>query len=308
MIGQVLGLMITLLLSLSCVYAQEKNDQIEDNSLPYFLTMSVYPLDQGTFEIIVQPQYNHGSESDLLLMPQLSYGITDNWQIFTFPIIYDIHTDEEGRRTSGNGDIEIGTLYSWMHIHKSEYSAGLMFNLHIPTASLESGITDGLLRYEPSVLLTRDIAHKKWITALFTQVGFEFVQRVKRHRDPEDDDPAAHAFVLNLGIAERSERVNYSLELNWKNDTWNNEGESNELYVTPGVYVLVKESTALGLAVPIGLTQDSDHYQIIATLLVDLDTIFSKKKEDEKKDDKSNLPSSGKPLRINGLNGHILLG
>jgi hypothetical protein len=276
----------------------------EDNGWPYFITASLYPLDKGTLDTIIQPQYNRHDSYDLFIMPQFSYGLTDNWQIFTYLVPYIIHENEEGQRTSGNGDIDIGTEYSWMYIDKSDYSAAIYLNLHLPTGDINRDLTDGFIRYMGSILFAKDFPHRNSITQLFGQAGFEFVQRVKHHANSEEDDPAAHVFVLNGGIAQRYETINYSLELNWSTNTWNNGGNENKVYVTPGVYMTIKKNTAIGLGIPIGLTHDADRYEIIANLLVDIETIPKKTDDKDNDDQKTNIDKQGKITKLDNSINH----
>lgn len=297
-----------------------------ENGLPYFIAFSVFPVDQGILEEVIVPQYNYSkSTKDLFLLVLSNYGITDKWYVYLFYAPYhilnscqlscdDMNCQQTSLfntccgETSGNGDTNLGSQYSWMYIHKSNYSAALVFDLHLPTGDINRNLTDGLMRYSPYLLLAKDFPHKKWRTQLFTQIGFEFVQRIKRHSNPDLDVPAAHYFVLNSGIAARSEKINYSLELDWFTNTWNHGGKDDQLYITPGVYAQVKKDVAIGIGFPIGLTHASYRYQIIGNLYVEIDTIFKKKTDNNESKDKKKPAAKKHPKhqkkKKKAVNGH----
>lgn len=303
-----------LLLCITSVFANGDNDQKitkpVDNGYPYFISGSVFPNDQGQLEITMVPMYFRADHRrDTIWLQQASYGITDSWLVYMSIIPYMIHRQPElvirkkiissdrWLQESGNGDAAFGMQYSWMYIKNTTCSAAVTFDIAIPSGIINKNLTDGMIYYTPTVILAKDFIHNKWRTELFAQGGISFAQRGKRHSDPRLDEPPANLFIFNGGIAERSERVNYSLEFNWITSTWNHDGDDNEIYITPGVYLYVRKDVAIGLGVPFGLTKTSADYQIIGNILIDLDTIFSKKKNgngDDKDKDKKDAKSKSK--------------
>jgi hypothetical protein len=278
----------------------------EDNGLPYIVAVAVFPLDKGLYEVVVFNYYQKGRDhTNLYMQPEISYGINDKWQVYIDVIPYITHRESlqtqwsdniqaqgfGNIQTQGFGDIDFGTEYSWMYIHKSTLSAAFYMNFHLPTGGINSHLTDGFIRYEPFLLLAKDIVHATWRTQFFSQIGFSIVQRLKTPINEQDIEPAAHSFIINSGIAARMKNVNYSLELDWQNNKWNNRGDKNILYLTPTIYLKVKncfklaETIALGLAVPVGLTKSADKYWVVATLLVDIPTLPPK---DENNNSNSN--------------------
>jgi hypothetical protein len=263
---------------------KEKPKEPEDNELPYIFAVAVFPLDKGLYEVVVFNYYQNGRDhTNLYMQPEISYGINDKWQVYIDVIPYEIHR-ENCLRTQGFGDIDLGTEYSWMYIHKSTLSAAFFMNFHLPTGGINSHLTDGLIRYEPFLILAKDFVHATWRTQLFSQIGFSIVQRFKIPNNEQDIEPAAHSFIINSGIAARMKRVNYSLELDWQNNKWNNRGDKNILYLTPTIYLKLKncfklaDTIALGFAAPIGLTKSADKYWLVATLLVDILTLPPKER------------------------------
>lgn len=292
-----------LLLLTSVSFAQDKttssaaaikNEPPADNGYPYFLTNSIYPLDQGILEIIVIPfsAYNPFSRNHVFL-PTFNYGITDSWQIFYSVIPYQIHLDPTLGEVSGMGDMDIGTEYSWMYIKKSNLSAALYLDIHLPTGDIDKNLTDGLIYYTPALMLAQDFVHSDSRTQIFMEFSMSFVQRVKTPQNPELLLPTSHYFELNGGVAERTEKLNFSIEINWFTNEWNNNGSDNEVYITPGFYWYLKKDIALGIGVPIGLTNASYNYMILGNLLVDIDVNAHHKNTAEDKDGDGN---SDRPL------------
>jgi hypothetical protein len=264
------------------------------NNMEYFLTLSVYPQDKGELDVYLMgyPQQQRGEQLTTLPMT-LSYGMTDSWLIYITPTPLAIHTSDEDRFNSGYGDTDIGTQYSFLYIHHTPNHAALAFNLHLPTGYINRGLTDGFIRYEPSVLYAHDFVHPTWTFQVFSQTGFSFVQRAKHHSNPQDDNPAAHSFICNVGADIRTLTTNYSLELNLKYNGWNHNGNENILYATPGIYQQIKKSVKIGIGVPIGLTHDSDKYQVLMILEVD----FVPKKSSSSESSKKNNGSKAKEVK-----------
>ncbi len=287
-----------------------------DNGYPYFLTTSVFPMDKGLLEWDLEPIFSYGGsgssilgprkkhkrlkeeegggDRELIFLPQLSYGVTDSFQVGLGFVPYMIHWERRDppltgkEHNQGYGDTFLNMQYSWIYIAKTTCCAAVTFNVSFPTGSIEKDLTDGFIHYTPTFILTKDLIHDNWRTQFFTQAGVSFVQRVKHHNDRSKDAASAHDFIFNFGVAERGDKINYSLEFNWITDTWNHEGDSNEFYMTPGVFAYVRKDVAIGLGVPIGLTRDSDKFQVILDLLIDIETIFAKKDNDSDNDESKN--------------------
>ncbi len=187
------------------------------NDMGYFRTQDVYPDPKGELNVIVSPEYDQSDDAgDFSLPLSLEYGITDHWLASIAFEIYRGHYPDSGSDAHGTGDIDIFTKYSFLYINDSFTSAALTFNLHIPTGDIDRGLTDGFLRFEPSVLVAHDFPMRHWVNQVFGEWGIRFVDRIKNHPDPDDDDPAAHIFVFNAGYVLRTARVNYLAEINWR--------------------------------------------------------------------------------------------
>jgi len=158
-----------------------------------FRTELVYTQDRGEFQTTAgfSAQSNQGT---LLLWPlQAEYGLTNSRQV-QFESGGWQHRIQLGEPTvAGVGDLSLGTKYSFMNIYGPPFHGAVSLNIGVPSGSVNHGLGEGLLSYEPNVHLARDfIEHRN--LQVFTQIGISFVQRIQHHRNPADDAPSAHEF------------------------------------------------------------------------------------------------------------------
>jgi hypothetical protein len=108
---------------------------------------------------------------------------------------------------------------------------------------------------------------------VFAQTGFNFVERVKEPDNPDDEEPEAHEFILNGGFFIPIQQLVVTTEINWNNNEWNNDGDKDELYLTPGLVWSLSESWEIGAGMPVGLTDDSDDFRVIGMVTYSFDTM-----------------------------------
>lgn len=229
-----------------------------------FKTDTVFPEEQGEMEVGLAPLFQHNSSVDTFTLPlSFEYGMTSNWQVEAEWNAFVQRNPKRGPLQRGMGDLEVGTQYSFLNINDSLFHVAPRFSLEIPTGNINKDMTEGFLEYEPGVVLARDFP-KLHNTELFAEGSLGIVQRVKRPLDPDDAEPAAHELMLAAGFFTLVPHGALTMEVNWNNNRWNNHGDENELYVTPGVLWRVKNNIELGVGVPVGLNRSSDRYQVAA--------------------------------------------
>lgn len=250
-------------------------------------TEVVYPQDQGEVQTTFVPIYIHGHDDNSATLPLIiEYGITNNWQIDFEGEAYIWQWPNMGENTRGPGDIAVGTKYSFMNIKGTPYHAAVSFDIVFPTGNINKNLTDGFRRYEPAVEFARDFPNFH-NSQLFSQVGFSFVDRVKQPsssgqnsstQNSEEDfsdqipvdqnspeiEPPADSFFVNIGYFLPVDNTRYVIEVNWENNRWNHNGTSDQLYLTPGLVWELPKEIELSLGTSIGLTANSDIYQVIA--------------------------------------------
>jgi hypothetical protein len=234
-----------------------------------FKTDTVFPQMKGETEIGVAPLYQNNKTGETFSLPfSVEYGLTDNWQVEGEWSSYMWHNPKHGSSTHGIGDLELSTQYSFLNIGDSLFHVAPRFGLQLPLGDVNKGLTEGFMEYEPGVILARDFPELHH-TELFTEVGVNFVHRVKTPSDADDAEPAAHEFNLGAGFFTLFEHGAGTLEFNWTNNQWNHHGTENLMYVTPGVLWRVAPEMEFGFGVPVGLNKQSDRYQLAAHFVIE---------------------------------------
>jgi len=231
-----------------------------------FQTELVYPQERGEVQLTFAPQFAAENKRDLLRYSlEIEYGLTDAWQV---GLDWDslVLSDAPGTKTSGIGDLELETQYSFMNITDFDVHAAFKFGVGFPTGSAKRGLSEGFMEYEPSVLLAKDFPILSYCQ-LFTQIGARFVDRVKDPAEDEEREPAAHEFFWSSGVFLPTAWGVLSNELIWATNTWNNKGEEEKLFYTPGVVIPFAGGWEVGMGVPIGLTKQSDDVRIIGHVI-----------------------------------------
>lgn len=228
----------------------------------------VYTQEKGEIQVTLVSLYRNGRQADSCgVLAGVEYGLSDAWQIeVEWTPWLDRRPDDGGRRTSGVGDVEVATLYSFMNVRETDYHVAASFGVELPTASVDKELGEGFIDYEPSLIVARDFPRWHGVQ-LFSQLGLSLVQRVRSPDERSEREPAAHGVFWNAGFFVPFERFVVSSELNWSNNRWNHHGEENEWYVTPGVTWRLAEDWQMGVAIGAGLNETSDRYRIITQLV-----------------------------------------
>lgn len=242
--------------------AAVQGEEIEQPIQEVFQTELVYPQEQHELQLTLTPQWQSGPEEERFQSRiGLEFGITDMLQVGLEWDVFSQLEPEDGERASGVGDLEIGFKYARM-----DPEGGLHFafglEIGLPLADVDDELGEGLLEVEPFVVVARDFTDFQ----LFAQVGVGLVSRVESPEDPEEEEPEAHELGINLGVFFPAGSVVVTAEINWSTNTWNHDGEDNELYLTPGLVRPFAGGWEAGLGIPIGLNDDSDDFRLIAML------------------------------------------
>lgn len=99
------------------------------------------------------------------------------------------------------------------------------------------------------------------------QIGVNFVQRVRRPAEADDAEPAAPELAVGVGFFTLFSRGALTMEFNWNNNKWNHHGIENTAYATPGVLWRVARNIEYGVGVPVGLSRQSDRFDIVWSLV-----------------------------------------
>jgi hypothetical protein len=232
-----------------------------------FKTDTVYPEERGELEVGLTSVYQHNSLGNTWTVPvTLEYGLTDNWQVEAEWNGYVQRTPKGGSTVRGIGDLELNAQYSFLNVNDSLYHIAPRFGVEVPLGNVNKGLSEGFMEYQPGVILARDIPqlHR---TQVFTEIGVNFVQRVKRPTEADDAEPAAHELAVGAGFFTLFSRGALTMEFNWNNNKWNHHGTENTWYATPGVLWRVTRNVEFGVGVPIGLNRQSDRFDVVSHLV-----------------------------------------
>lgn len=256
--------------------ADDKKEAREQPIEEVFQTDLVYPQEKGEVQVTFAPQFQRGGKSHRWILPlKIEYGITEAWQVELGWELLKHHHPDEGASTVGPGDLHIDTQYSFMNIANTNFHTAVGFDILFPVGNINHGLTEGFIEYEPFFILAKDFPALHNLQ-LFTQVGIGLVQRVKQADDPEEREPAAHECTLNVGfflpLPLPVGTLIVTSEFNWMTNRWNNDGQEDQKYYTPGLVWHLPSGWEIGIGAAIGLNRDADDYRIISTLTFEFDT------------------------------------
>jgi len=268
-----IGTVTAMVILLSSTWARADNDDMESTNSErrpieeLFKTDVVYPQYKGELEIEVASVYQNHAGGDTWTLPlSVEYGINNNWQAEAEWDSF-VQRYPQGHSTiSGVGDLEVSTQYSFMNVGGSWFHIAPRFSIQAPVGSVNKGLSEGFLEYEPAVILARDFPelHR---TQFFTEIGAGLVQRINTPKDSDEAEPAAHELILGTGFFVLFPRWAPTLEFNVNNNTWNHHGVENQMFLTPGFLWKVRREMEFGLGLSAGLTKDSDRFDVSAHIV-----------------------------------------
>jgi hypothetical protein len=261
---------------LTGLQAVADDDKIEQPIQEVFQTDLVYPQGQGEVQLTLAPQFHRAGEAREWIIPlTIEYGLTDAWQVELVWEMFKHRKPGEGPTTFGIGDLEIGTQYSFLHIAGTHFHAAVAWHILFPTGNINDKLTEGFIEYEPSIILARDFPGLHNLQ-LFTQVGIGLVQRIKSPDTSAEREPAAHEFFLSAGFFLPFKlpigTFAFTSEFTWTTNEWNNDGEEDQKYYTPGLVWNLDNGWEIGIGAAIGLNNDADAYRIIGMLTYAFET------------------------------------
>jgi len=239
--------------------------------------MAVFPQEQGELQLGTLPTYGDNPEGSAFVLPVgLEYGLTNSLQ---FQAEWDAYIDadatEDEASESGQGNLGLGLMYSWIDIRDSglHMAAGLEYEF----ASGDLKFQEGGFREDAQelfLIVAKDLDETS-ARQLFLQIGVEFRKDGSPARpigatDLDDDEDSEsseghdpNVWFANLGGYTTWGETVLSLEINLSED-------AQERYVTPGITYQPAEGFEVGLGVAVGVDDESDDYQVIGKLIWEL--------------------------------------
>lgn len=232
----------------------------------------VYPQERGAIQVSLSPAYNKSEDLDIFILPlSIEYGLTDAWQLELAWQIFILNHSSNGENNYGIGDLSIGSKYSFLNIAQSNFHTAIGFEITFPLGSSNKNTSEGFVEFEPYFVLAKNIPQLNNLY-LFTQVSFNFLKQVKYHSDPNQNKSPAHEINWISGFVVPFSAMFFTTEFSWLNNEWNHDGDESEMYISPGLTWKLPGAWEIGMAFPIGLTKDSDDYQILTKISFEFNT------------------------------------
>jgi hypothetical protein len=235
-------------------------------------TETVFLREKGEIQITTSLDFSIGEKEDLLAFPfAIEYGLSDVWEAELEWDTFLFKDPDHEFSTHGIGDLRMGTKYSFLNIGGSNFHIAPGFEIDFPLASVNKDLSDGFMRYEPSLVLALDFPNWNFLQ-FFTEIGVGLLDRVKEPDDEEDREPKAHELTWDTGfILPLHEEALITFEFNWETNEWNNNGTDSEMYITPGLDWEFLDDWEFNVEIQIGVNHDADDYKINATLTYEFD-------------------------------------
>ncbi len=215
-----------------------------------FVGEKIYIQEQGELYVVLEAAYEKATdEREFELAAELSIGVTDRMQVVAEVPFEFVDPDDDSRR-SGLGDISMGFQYNL--VQGPDFSFGVRSGFVIPSGDEDKDLGGGQFVWEPNLLGALRVGQGE----IYAAVGGE----VHTH----NGDTNAFTYTIAgtypwrqlIGYVELAGTVSGS-----------GSGDTNEVYLAPGLWWDVVDFLQAGIGVPIGLTPDSVDVQITALLV-----------------------------------------
>jgi hypothetical protein len=252
----------------SASMAQDRKDSSkeEEDEQPIqevFQAELVYPQDAGEIQLTLTSRFNRaGEQNGLSNNLTVEYGITDDWQVEVEWDAFARKRTDDGMISRGPGDLQIGTKYSFLKMGGSNFHSAVGFEVTLPSGSVEKGLGEGAIEYEPFVILAKDFPHQHRLQ-LFTEVSLAFIRPVK---SLEPDEQKGNELTWVSGFFVPVRKLVFTGEFSLINSKSNDSGREKEIYLTPGLVWHPAKNWELGVGGQVGLNGLSHNSGVILKL------------------------------------------
>ena len=193
---------------------------------------------------------------DYTVAAEFEYGLTDRWEVDA-AVPYEFIRPRNGNSVDGIGDVETGVRYGVVPVSNDwPYAVTAGLECGIPTGDRTHDLGEGRLVLGPSITAST------WLG----RVNVEFNGAWQRAVTNAGEEPH-NAFEYNVAVLYPISRWFLVLE---------GDGESNRerttYYLTPELIWKTKSLDFL-IAMPIGVTQASADYGVVASVTLELENI-----------------------------------
>jgi hypothetical protein len=209
-----------------------------------FVGEKIYIQDKGEWNLVITPSFTQANDAkETELSAELKYGLTDQISL-SLEVPAVVVNPDEGSQHVGLGDISVGISYDF--IQSDNFSLGFSSDFSLPTGDEDRDLGGGEFVWEPSIVSAFKVGQGE----IYASVGGEIGDN---HHD-EVTYSLAGAYPIDKFVG--------LLELSGASTN-----DDTELYLVPGLFWHPNEKMEFGFGVPIGLTDESDDYRLVAKLV-----------------------------------------
>jgi hypothetical protein len=237
----------------------------------FFLTETVQAQERGEFQLTVRAiadkDDDEGDTNTALI--GLEYGITDSLQIeaawVAWRQVKAVEDDESDR--SGHGDMEVGIKYTFDENEATGVRVAVGFDVIVPLGDVNNDLGEGFWVYEPFLVVSKEFGES---TNLTNNLSYGFLDRDEYPDDIDEAEPEADEIELNVGLVHVfAPAWRGTLEAILETNEQSSKGDETIAYLSPGFIYKGMQEVEMGLAMPVGLTNDSADWGFIGMLSVE---------------------------------------
>ncbi len=190
------------------VFAPRVYDETFDTDLPG-------TQHKGQWSLRLNPKFGDLLDDPYVRFPVgVKYNFSDYFDAFAEVGTYFPNPFDSGDG-SGIYNLRTGVKYSWLRIAETACNLAVGIHADLPTSNPPIEITDGYARYEPYVVVSRQLPnHLDWLTYL--NLTYQFVEDTPFRSDPVDPQPKDRVFVRPGVIYYPGGRFRWSFELEYR--------------------------------------------------------------------------------------------
>lgn len=216
------------------------------------LTRTAIPADVGEFKLDMMVHSWENDDTDVnqwTLSLNFEFGLTNRLGA-QIEVPYVFRSVGEQDRDESLGDVEVGLIYRLFGKGNKSLTVATGLDFYFPTGS-EGDISRDETREEIFLALSKGFGP----LMIDSSVSYELW-----HDGTHEEDIIGYGLSLALRFYE-----DYYLIVEG-NGTSNLDTDREEIYVTPGIIYAMFDNIALGVGVPIGLTDDANDLGLIVRL------------------------------------------
>ena len=163
--------------------------------------------------------------------------------------------------------MEVGIKYAFDENGETGVRVAVGFDIIVPLGDVNNDLGEGFWVYEPFLAVSKDFGES---TNLTVSLSYGFLDRDEYPEDIDDAEPEADEIEVNVGLVHAfAPAWRGTLEVNLETNEQSSKGDETVAYLAPGLIYKGMPEVEIGLAVPVGLTDDSADWGVIGMLSIE---------------------------------------